>query len=128
MNLPSIVILMAAAFFLLYGLAFTIFPGGMSLLVTGSEPESTSALVDFRAAYGGMTLAVGAALVYLQVNRQFGSGLVIVILVLLGMAIARILGLLLDGAGNFLMYLYLALELAGSALAFFALWRIREEA
>ena len=113
---------------MLYGLAFTIFPGGMFLLVTGSEPESTSALVDFRATYGGMTLAVGAALVYLQVNRQFGAGLVIVILVLLGMAIARILGLLLDGAGNFLMYLFLALELVGSALAFFALWTIREEA
>lgn len=123
MNLQSFVIYLAAAFFLFYGLAFTIAPAEMSQLITASEPRGVSALVDFRATYGGMTAAIGAALFYLHSIHQFRPGLVIIILVLMGMAIARTAGLLVDGNGNLMMYLYLALELAGSGLALFALRR-----
>ena len=127
MNLQSFVIYFAAAFFFLYGLAFTVFPEGMAYLVTESEPRGISALVDFRATYGGMTAAVGATLFYLHSINQIRPSLVIIIFVLIGMAIARTFGLLVEGEGNFMMYLYLLLEVAGSALAWFALQRIPED-
>ena len=127
MNIQSLVIYFAAAFFFLYGLAFTVYPEGMAHLVTESKPRGVSALVDFRATYGGMTAAVGATLFYLHSIHQIRASLVILIFVLMGMAIARTFGLVIEGAGNFMMYLYLLLEIAGSALAWFALQRIPEE-
>jgi hypothetical protein len=60
MDLQRFVIFLAAIFFVLYGIAFSILPAEMSVLVTGSKPQGPSALVDFRATYGGMTVAVGA--------------------------------------------------------------------
>ena len=121
MNIQKFVISFAAAFFIIYGLAFSLFPAGMSLFVTGSQPQSVSAMVDFRATYGGMTTATGVALIYLHSINQSRPCLMIVILVLLCMAITRTLGLFSDGAGNLLMYLYLVLELLGSGLALYAI-------
>lgn len=121
MHLQSVVIYLSAAFFLLYGLAFTLVPAEMAMLVTGARPEAPSAAVDFRATYGGMTVAVGLALVYLNAIAQRRACLVVIIMVLMGMALARALGLVLEGGGNTLMYVYLALEVAGSALAFVAM-------
>ncbi|MEP4485578.1 DUF4345 domain-containing protein [Marinobacter alexandrii] len=121
MYIQSLVIYVAATFFLLYGLAFTISPEGMAVLVTQSKPVGTSALIDFRATYGGMTVAVGLALIYLHRINQTRPGLIIVILILMGMAVARTAGFLMDGAGNSIMYVYWGLEIAGSALALYAL-------
>lgn len=125
MNLERFVVFLAAAFFLLYGLAFSLIPESMAIIVTGSQPEGASAIVDLRATYGGMTIAVGLTLFYLNSIRQVRACLVIVIIVLLCMAITRTIGLLVEGSGNFSMFLYLVLEIAGSALAVFAL-RISE--
>lgn len=121
MNLERFVIFLAAGFFLVYGLAFSLMPAGIALFVTGSEPESVSALIDFRATYGGMTVAVGLALFYLYAIQQLRACLVIVILVLLSMAVTRTLGIFVHGPGNVLMYWYLGLELLGSGLAAMAL-------
>ena len=121
MNLERIVIFSAAAFFLFYGIAFSILPGDMALLITGSEPRGESALVDFRATYGGTTMAVGLALLYLFSIEQPRACLVIVIIVLMSMALTRAIGLFVDGPGNFLMTLYLVFELLGSALAAIAM-------
>ena len=121
MPLQRFVILLAAAFFLLYGFAFSLLPGDMSLLVTGSKPQGASALVDLRATYGGMTISVGAALIYLHSIRQIRACLIVIVLVLMSMAITRTFGLLAEGTGNSFMYLYLALELLGSVLALLAM-------
>ena len=127
MNLQSFVIYFAAAFFFLYGLAFTCYPEGMAYLITESEPRGISALVDFRATYGGMTAAVGVTFLYLHSIKQTRPSLVIIIFVLTGMATARTFGLLIEGEGNFVMYAYLLLELVGSALAWFALQGIPKD-
>lgn len=121
MNLERFVIFLAVGFFLLYGLAFSIMPANMALVVTGSEPEGISALVDFRATYGGMTIAVGLALYYLHSIRQVRACLAVVVIVLLSMAATRTIGLFVHGSGNFFMHLYLALELLGTGLAVIAL-------
>lgn len=89
----------------------------MALFVTGSAPDGVSALVDFRATYGGMTFAVGLLLFYLLFIEQLRAALVIIIMVLLSMALTRAAGLLVNGSGNAFMYLYLVLEVLGSALA-----------
>ena len=121
MNLERFVIYASALFFVVYGLAFSILPVTMALLVTGSEPQGVSHLVDFRATYGGMTLAVGLSLLYLNAIQQARACLVLVVIVLMSMAVTRTVGLLVHGSGNFLMYLYLALEILGSVLAFIAM-------
>ena len=123
MKLYTLVIYLAALFFLLYGLAFSIAPNAMSELVTGSTLTGVSALVDFRATYGGMTIAVGTTILYLYRTDQIRLSLYFVIVVLMAMATTRTIGFVIDGATNSLMYVYLTLELAGSLLAWFALPR-----
>ena len=46
MNLQRVVVYLAAGFFLLYGLAFSLVPESVALLVTGSQPEGVFALID----------------------------------------------------------------------------------
>ena len=121
MNLERIVIFLAAGFFLLYGLAFSISPENMAQIITGSKPAGVSALVDFRATYGGMTIAVGVSLFYLYSIHQARACLAIVVIVLLGMAATRAIGLFVHGSGNLMMYLFLVLELLGSGLALIAM-------
>jgi len=121
MHIQRVILFLAAAFFVVYGIAFSLFPADMALLVTGSEPATVSGAIDFRATYGGMTVAVGVALLYLDSIRQYRAGLAMVIIVLMAMALTRTIGLFAEGAGNVLMYVYLVLELLGSALALFAL-------
>ena len=121
MSLQTIVIFLSAAFFLFYGLAFSLLPVEMATLVTGGGPEAASAAVDFRATYGGMTVAVGLAIVYLYRTEQVRASLVMIILVLMCMAVTRALGLVLEESANALMYVYLVLEIVASALAFVAM-------
>ena len=120
-TLGRIVAFVAIAFFLLYGVAFSLFPEDMSLLVTGSKPEGVSALIDFRATYGGMTIAVGAALAYLYAIGQVRACLVTIALVLFSMAATRSVGLLVHGSGNAMMYVYPVLEILGGVLALLAM-------
>ncbi len=121
MNFQKFVIYLAAGFFLLYGLAFSIAPTAMALLITGAELQGTSAIVDFRATYGGMTIAVGLIMLYLSKIGHTQASLIAIILVLMGMALTRTLGFIVDGRTNLLMYVYLGLELVGSVLAWLAL-------
>ncbi len=124
MTLRSFVIYLTAATFFLYGLAFSFAPAATSFLVTGSYPQGVPALVDFRATYGGMSVAIGATLYYLHAINLIRPALVVVIFVLGGMAITRTIGMIVDGAGNVLMTLYLVLEVTGSLLALLAIRNI----
>ena len=121
MKLDTFVIYLAAGFFIAYGIVFMLAPVAMSGLVTGSAPEGVSAMVDFRATYGGMTLAVGLAILYLHRATHTRASLVLVAMLLSCMALGRVIGLIVDGSGNVLMYVYLVLEIAGSALALLAM-------
>lgn len=118
MKLEQILIRLAAAFFILYGLLFTLFPGFFSGLVTGSVPSSASGLIDMRATYGGLSIAVGALMMILASKAEtLRLGLLSVVLVLLGMATARSIGIVLDGDANLLMYVYLAAEILPALVA-----------
>ena len=120
MKISSIVIWLAGGFFVLYGMAFSIAPSLMANVTTGSIPSTVSGLVDFRSTYGGMTVAVGVMIFYLARYASPLHGLRMTYVVLLGMATTRVVGFMVDGATNELMYLYLAAELVGAGLAMFA--------
>lgn len=126
MNIARFVIYLAIAFFLLYGVAFSIFPAKMAMLITQSQPDGGSPTIDFRATYGGLNIAIGLTLIYLYAIKHIRACLIITIIVLLSMAVTRSLGFVLDGSGNTLMMLFLVLEVLGSMLAFVALRRVND--
>jgi hypothetical protein len=58
-SLGSVLIRLNAAFFVVYGLAFVLAPEAVGRAITGSAPDTSSGVIDMRATYGGMTVAVG---------------------------------------------------------------------
>jgi hypothetical protein len=124
MNISKLVVNITAAIFTLYGLGFVFAPSQLSLLVTGAAPTTAAALTDMRATYGGMSIATGIVLFVLASKPQsIRLGLAAVLIVMLGMASGRGVGLIIDGSGNPIMYTYLALELGAAAAAGFLLNR-----
>lgn len=126
MKIAKILVQLTAVFFLAYGLMFALCPGSLSGMVTGSVPSTTSGLIDMRATYGGMSIAVGLMMLLLANHQStLRLGLLSVVVVLLGMASARTLGIIADGTPNNLMYAYLVAELVPSIIAI-ELYRRRE--
>ena len=120
MTLQAFVAYLAAAFFVFYGLAFVIAPNAMAALITGNVIDTPSGLIDFRATYGGMAVAVGLLIYFLYRKQQVVGAMNATAIVLFCMAAARTLGFVLDGSPNVLMILFLVLEIAGGLLALFA--------
>ncbi|HHF2874144.1 DUF4345 domain-containing protein [Vibrio harveyi] len=118
--MSKLLVYLTALFFLLYGAIFAVFPVEMTNLITGSSPNSTSATIDFRATYGGAQFAVGLALILvLKIKQDVTLALIIVAITLLSMAFGRLIGILLDGQPNTLMYVYLVAELVFGSLALY---------
>jgi hypothetical protein len=111
-----------AAVFLLYGIGFVLFPESLSAFVTGNVPGGSSALIDLRATYGGMSIGLGILLGLLALNPAWvRAGLLGVLVIMLGMASARLYGIAVDGTPNRIMLVYLAAEVAMVCVAFWAL-------
>ena len=111
----------SAVVFLGYGIGFTLAPAEMIQLITGDNPRTSSALIDMRATYGGMSLAIGILLVLLM-RRSVGGvsdALLLTALVLLCMAITRVFGIVIDGSPNITMLVYLVLEIVVAVIALF---------
>ena len=120
MNTAKFLVYATGAFFVIYGIAFTFFPVEMATLVTGSSPSTPSGVIDLRATYGGMSIAVGIIVLVLGSNAELVAlGLLVVAVVLSAMASTRILGIMLDGEPNPVMYIYLAAEVLGSGAALY---------
>lgn len=118
MTLAKLLVLLTAAFFVVYGILFALFPSVLSDWVTGSVPTSASALIEMRATNGGLAIALGIVMFLLSRNEKtLPLGLVCLFTVLLCMATARVIGILLDGTPNTLMYVYLIAELVPSVIA-----------
>lgn len=117
MKLSLIFSYLTAAVFGLYGLAYAIQPYEMALLTTGLKPDTTSGLIDLRATYGGMMIAVAALIIALEKSAGLRYSLMTIWLVLFSMAITRLLGFFIDGPANSLMYIYFLAEIIGGGLA-----------
>ena len=111
MKLAQFVVWFASSFLVLYGLACALVPVELFRWVTNGELSGSSSIVDFRATYGGMTIAVGTFIYYLLHKGQVRLSLHLIVVALLCMAATRILGFMIDGRTNVLMYVYLGLEM-----------------
>ena len=120
MTMAKLLVYATGLFFILYGAAFTLLPVHMASLITGAVPGTPSGLIDLRATYGGMSIAIGATLFLLGSRSELISlGLLATAVVLLAMAGTRLLGIMIDGTPNGVMYLYLAAELVFGGLALY---------
>jgi len=129
MSMEMIVVRLNALVFLLYGIGFLVLPEALSRFVTDTVPRTVSGIVDMRATYGGMSVAVGVMLLVLASGYEtVRKGLVGVLLLMLSMAGGRILGMLVDGAGNPVMGGYLVLEIVMAVIAFWLLIRTPRQA
>lgn len=113
--------------FVAFGLGFILAPQPLAALLTGATPATASAMIDMRATYGGM--ALGLAVIFGLCARNevhVQLGLQGIIAVMGGLAVARMLGMFLDGEPNLFMFLLLAAEVVMGALALVALRRAVE--
>lgn len=109
-----------AAFFVTYGIAFSLVPEFMLGLVIGANETSSTGLIDVRATYGGMSIAVGLILHWMALQVDLvKQALQFIMVLMLAMAIPRSIGIILDGEANWVMYLYLMLEITVITIAFF---------
>ena len=117
-KIQVLLVQITAAIFVLYGLGFTFAPLAMAQFVTDASPTHASAIIDMRATYGGMSLAVGVLLFVLSARAEWlKAGLLAVTIIMAGMALGRVVGIVVDGNANTFMYIYLGLEIVGAVAA-----------
>jgi hypothetical protein len=102
-----------------FGIAYACWPTAMASLTDISLPSAT-ARVDFVATYGGFQLGFAAFLSMCAIRPGWVRvGLLASGCALLGFAVLRLLGVVLQGgAVGAAIYIGLGLELIGAALAF----------
>jgi uncharacterized protein YjeT (DUF2065 family) len=100
-----------AVIFIVYGIFYMLVPAAMSTYVTDSIPSTTSALIDMRAIYGGMAVAIGIVLALLSLKKEtLRIAIKILMIFMITMASGRMLGVVLDASANIKMYYYLISE------------------
>ena len=124
MAFSALIVRLTAAVFAAYGVGFILAPAWMADLSTGAVPATASGLIDMRATYGGLSLAVGVLLWRLAASPEtLRAGLRSVIVLMVGMAGGRLVGMALDGSANALMWTYLAAECVLTVIAAWLLAR-----
>lgn len=112
-----------AAIFVGYGLLCFFYPGFVATLVS-LEPTDEAALVELRAMYGGLQVAIGlTALTGTLVADLRRSVLLMTLFLLGGLALARVLGVTLHGSWDFYNLSALAYETLTALAALTALIR-----
>jgi hypothetical protein len=111
MKFGRALVLINAVIFIIYGCFYLLYPIEASMYVTQSIPATTTAVIDMRAVYGGMSIAIGIILVLLSINNHtLLLAVKILFIYMLCMAFARFLGVIVDGNANNKMYYYLIAE------------------
>lgn len=109
---PLIFLWMNSALFIGFGIIFTFSPVYFTDILTGTSPGTPSAMIDLRANYGGMAFGIGTFLIICARNAAtVRLGLILAIIVTIGLAGCRTVGIVLDGSPNTLMLVTLAVEL-----------------
>ncbi len=127
MSLGKASLLIAAASFVVYGLAFLCAPVWAASFV-GVELPAASARIDARATYGGFVL--GTAVFWAMCAMRAGwlrAGLVSQAVILGGFVFGRVVGIVIDGRANAAIYVLLVGEIFGVLLAAVALKRLGAE-
>lgn len=107
-----------------YGLACLLRPHEMANL-SGLLPMGAAAATDLRAWYGGLTLGLALYLLLALPAGQLRPALLLMLLINLMPALARLFGLMLDGGAEQTFNLYILLgEVVAAGLAGLALRRV----
>ena len=113
---------LTALIFFVYGVLFTVFPLHMLFIVADGAVSSSSGWIDIRSTYGGVSMALGWLLY--QLSRQSSTvllGLKSVFAIMTLMALSRVVGIILDGSPNWVMYIYLVLEVVVASISGYVL-------
>lgn len=121
MSIGRFSIILSVIVFGSFGVAFLLFPLFMASIV-GIELPTPSAVIDFRATYGGLEIGLAVFLAICAFKESWiRPGLVAQAASLGGFAVGRIIGLILDGTPQPIIYYLLVAESAGCVLGLFAL-------
>lgn len=115
--------------FLVFGLGFIFWPEGFTPLFLGVPSPGGDLMIDMRATYGGISLAVGLFAGHCAMRREHLSlGLMLAFLISVGLLSGRGVGLIASDAAGLLMRNSLILEALLTILygwLFFVPWRLR---
>ncbi len=126
MNLVKFSIIITAVIFLVIGLMFLTSPVYWASSVDISL-NSTTAIIDFQATYGGCMFAIGIFFLYcLRKSELIRIGLILQAITLGGFAFGRIVGVFSNGIPKPIIFYLLAAEISGVLLAIFCLSKTRE--
>lgn len=118
---PDLVLLVAALFALM-GVVALARPENI-LAYFGVATLTRDGRNEVRAVYGGFGLAIAGLLCVARFNEAIRTGAVLAVAVaLLGMAMGRLVSVLLDGAPGRYPWVFLGVELAGAAVLMIMLW------
>jgi hypothetical protein len=121
MDLGRISVALSAVVFGRFGLAFLFWPVQMAAFVNIPLPSS-AAIIDFRAVQGGLEVGLAIFFLICLCNAAWVRvGLVAQVATLSGLTLARVLGLLLDGTPQPIIYWLQAAEVSGVILRSIAL-------
>ncbi|MDQ3063681.1 MAG: DUF4345 domain-containing protein [Acidobacteriota bacterium] len=125
MSIGHFSIILSAVVFGGFGVAFLFFPL-LTAAIVGIELSAPSAIIDFRATYGGLEIGLATFFVICAFKKSWiRPGLVAQAASLGGLAFGRIVGLILDETPQPIIYYLLVAECAGCALGLFALMKGR---
>lgn len=123
MKLAKISIAVTAAVYLIIGIMFLTAPVYWAEGVDITLPTPT-AVIDLQATYGGCMAGLGVFFLYcLRNEASIRTGLVLQALTLGGFALSRVLGIVLYGRPEPLIYYLLVSEAGGVLLALYCLRR-----
>ncbi len=119
--MQALLVRLVALVFLLYGAGFIVAPAPLMLKVVGEVPVASSAWIDMRATYGGLSVGGGVILWVLAGSAvTLRTGALGVTVLMVGMALGRGVGIAVDGNPNGYMLLYLAMEAVAAILGVWA--------
>jgi hypothetical protein len=121
-SLPRIVLWISALSLLAFGCAFLFAPLG-TMALTAIEMEGGLAAAEIRAFYGGLQCALGLAIAWCALRRgRWKDGLALTALIFGGVGLARLFGMVVEGALTFYLLFTLIVELAVAGAALWALF------
>ncbi|MFA5494705.1 MAG: DUF4345 family protein [Porticoccaceae bacterium] len=126
MTIRAVLLGLNALMFIAFGLGFIVDPVTVTPMFLGLPAPSGDLLIDMRATYGGLSLAVGIYMAYCTWRREYlYQGLLVAFLVMLALLVGRGVAILAEHSASQAMYQSLILELVLSIL-FGALFFIRK--
>jgi hypothetical protein len=122
---PVVLLWITSVLFAGFGIGFAAVPEQLADFVFGGSPATTSALTDMRATYGGLSIGLAAFYALCASRPQWvRPGVLASLLVLVGLAVARLIGIAADGSPNGFILLILGTEIVAAILFFAALRQI----